>query len=226
MTTNTEGAPDPETGRFAVWIAGGLGIAAIVAYGSYQAQQRLAARERAPAAAQGRTHAPAGPEQLIAQVGTATAALDVATLASLDRELQTAASRTTQAELGNELRVARASALSVRALEAAIRAHRSGEPAAAKAELATTLINGRTLTDTLASEGIAPSSVARIEARFDLAEGRDITLIHPVVLMPDYPDAELRLAALSRPLFSDVELATGELTGLTSALESATPPPA
>jgi len=224
MTTNTEGAPDPQTGRFAVWIAGGLGIAAIVAYGSYQAQQRLAARERVPTAAEGRTHAPAAPEQLVAQVGAAADALDVAKLASLDRELQTAASRTTQAGIGNDLRVARASALSIRALEASIRAYRSREPAAAKAELATTLINGRTLTDALASEGVSPASVARIEARLDLAEGRDITLIHPVVLMPDYPDPELRLAALSRPLFSDVELADGELTGLTAALESATPP--
>lgn len=224
MTTNSEGAPDPQTGRFAVWIAGGLGIAAIVAYGSYQAQQRLAARERAPAAAEGRTQAPAAPQQLVDQVGTATDALDVAKLASLDRELQTAAARTTQADVGNDLRVARASALSVRALEASIRAYRSGEPAAAKAELATTLINGRTLTDALAREGVSPASVARIEARLDLAEGRDITLIHPVVLMPDYPDPELRLAALSRPLFSDVELADGELDGLTAELEGVTPP--
>ena len=224
MTTNTEGAPDPQTGRFAVWIAGGLGIAAIVAYGSYQAQQRLAARERAPAAAEARTHAPAAPEQLVAQVGTAADALDVAKLASLDRQLQTAAARTTQADVGNDLRVARASALSVRALEASIRAYRSAEPAAAKAELATTLINGRTLTEALASEGVSPASVGRIEARLDLAEGHDITLIHPVVLMPDYPDQELRLAALSRPLFSDVALADGELNGLTAELESATPP--
>ncbi|MBV1861700.1 MAG: tetratricopeptide repeat protein [Nannocystaceae bacterium] len=224
MTTNTEGAPDPQTGRFAVWIAGGLGIAAIVAYGSYQAQQRLAERERVPVAAEGRTNAPAAPEQLVAQAGAATHALDVAKLASLDRELETAAAQTTKADLANDLRMTRASALSVRALEASIRAYRSREPAAARAELATTLIGGRTLTDALASEGVSPASVARIEARLDLAEGRDITLIHPVVLMPDYPDPELRLAALSRPLFSDVELAEGELTSLIDALQAAAPP--
>ncbi|MGH1341578.1 MAG: tetratricopeptide repeat protein [Nannocystales bacterium] len=226
MTTNTEGAPDPQTGRFAVWIAGGLGIAAIVAYGSYQAQQRMVARDRAPAAAAEQTQAPTAPEQLVAQVGSAADALDVAKLASLDRELQTAAARTTQADLGNDLRLARATALSVRALEASIRAYRSNEPAAAKAELAAALINGRTLTDTLTSEGVSPASVGRIEARLDLAEGRDITLIHPVVLLPDYPDRELRLAALSRPLFSDAELAEGELTGLTAELERETPPTA
>lgn len=224
MTTNTEGAPDPQTGRFAVWIAGGLGIAAIVAYGSYQAQQRFAARERVPAAAETRVNTPSAPAQLLTQVGVAVHDLDVSRLASLDRELETAAARTTQAGVGSDLRVARASALSVRALEASIRAFRSTDPAAAKAELATTLIGGRALTDALASEGVSPASVARIEARLDLAEGRDITLIHPVVLMPDYPDPELRLAALSRPLFSDVELADGELTGLTAELQNAKPP--
>jgi len=222
MTTNTEGAPDPHTGRFAVWIAGGLGIAAIVAYGSYQAQQRLAARERAPAAAEARASAPAAPSQLLDRTAAASAALDVEALAQLDRELETAAARTTRPEHASALRVARASALSVRALEASIRSHRSGT-AAAKAELDSTLSGGRALADTLTREGIAPAAVARVEARLDLAEGRDITMLHPVVLMADYPDTELRLAALSRPLFTGGELTDAELTDLTTTLRASSP---
>ena len=202
MTTNTDGAPDPQTGRFAIWIAGGLGIAAIVAYGSFQAQQRMAARERAPEASDVRSEAPEAPAQLVARVHAASRDLDVAALATLDRELETSAARTTKREDSADLRVARASAVSVRALEAAIRAHRTQDPAATT-EVATTLVKGRELTDALTKDGIEPAAVGRIEARLDLAEGRDITVLHPVVLMPDYPDAELRLAALSRPLFTE-----------------------
>jgi tetratricopeptide (TPR) repeat protein len=225
MTTNTDGAPDPQTGRFAIWIAGGLGIAAIVAYGSFQAQQRMAARERAPEAADVRSEAPAAPGQLVARVHAATRDLDVAALATLDRELETSAARTTKREDTASLRVARASALGVRALEAAIRAHRTRD-AAATAEVATTLAKGRELTDALTKDGIQPAAVGRIEARLDLAEGRDITVLHPVVLMPDYPDAELRLAALSRPLFVDAgdpQWGEGELADLTAELRGATP---
>ena len=222
MTTNTEGAPDPHTGRFAIWIAGGLGIAAIVAYGSYQAQQRLAARERAPEAADVRTQAPAAPAQLLERTDQASSSLDVATLAALDRELEVAAARTTKTEDSTSLRIARASALSVRALEAAIRAHRTDD-VTTKTELADVLSQGRALTDALTAQGAAPTVVGRIEARLDLAEGRDITLLHPVVLMADYPDPELRLAALSRPLFSDAVIEDAELEELTIALRAASP---
>lgn len=226
MTTNTDGAPDPQTGRFAIWIAGGLGIAAIVAYGSFQAQQRMAARERAPEASDVRSEAPEAPAQLVARVHAASRDLDVAALATLDRELETSAARTTKRDDTASLRVARASAVSVRALEAAIRAHRT-QDAAATTEVVTTLARGRELTDGLTKDGIEPAAVGRIEARLDLAEGRDITVLHPVVLMPDYPDAELRLAALSRPLFTDrggdSEWGEGELADLTTELREATP---
>ncbi len=226
MTTNTDGAPDPQTGRFAIWIAGGLGIAAIVAYGSFQAQQRMAARERAPEASDARSEAPAAPAQLVARVHAASRDLDVAALATLDRELETSAARTTKRDDTASLRVARASAVSVRALEAAIRAYRT-QDAAAATEFATTLARGRELTDGLTKDGIEPAAVGRIEARLDLAEGRDITVLHPVVLMPDYPDAELRLAALSRPLFTErddkSEWGEGELAELTTELRRATP---
>ncbi len=223
MSSEVEGAPDPETGRFAVWIAGGLGIAAIVAYGSYQAQQRLAARDRAPTAAAA-TEAPPSAEMLVEQTRDAQTRLDVAALASLDRKLELSAARTTRPAEAQSLRLARASAMASRALESAVRASVSGpDAAAAKAELATTVSSGRAMTDALTRDGLFPAQVGRIEARLDLAEGRDITLLHPVVLMADYPDAELRLAALGRPLFAAEDLEPVQLDELTAELRAAKP---
>ncbi|MEM6289631.1 MAG: tetratricopeptide repeat protein [Myxococcota bacterium] len=223
MSSELEGAPDPETGRFAVWIAGGLGIAAIVAYGSYQAQQRLAARGRAPTA-QAAVEAPLSAAGLIDRTRDAQARLDVAALAALDRELELSAARTTRPAEAQSLRMTRAAAMASRALESAIRASLVGaDAAAAKSELATTLSAGRTMTDALTQDGLAPAQVGRIEARLDLAEGRDITLLHPVVLMADYPDNELRLAALGRPLFSDETLEPAQLQDLTAELRAAQP---
>lgn len=224
--SNVEGADDASAGRLTVWVVGALGVASIVVYGAYQVQQRNAstARIEMPATT---THAPPreiDPDQLIAQVAAARRSLDIGALDGLEDALALAEERAMTPQQTRELRLVRAESVATRALEAAIRAGTiAGDKAAARKHAVEAIAEGRALVDNLSGNAVDPMRLAAVKIRLALAVGDDVAIEHPVVLLPGYHDAELRIAALARPLWTEADVETDELAELVTAMQSSPP---
>ena len=227
--TSVEGAEDPNAGRHTVWIVGAIGLAAIVGYGAYQVQQRDASTANIEVP----TTTTSGPpravpnEQLFEQVAAAQRSLDVGALVELESALAAAEARAMTPQETREIRLVRAESITTRALEASIRAGTiAGDKEAARKVALEAIAESRAIVDGLPVQEIDPVRLLAVRVRLDLAEGDDVALEHPVVLLPGYHDAEIRVAALAQPLWTAAEVNSSELAELVVAMRDASPPTA
>jgi tetratricopeptide (TPR) repeat protein len=187
----------PQTGKGTLAIAAIVGVAAIVGYAAMQTKHRATAE--APKTS-------ATPAVSLAAVTTraeaARASLDTVALDGAIAELEGLVDTSTLAMTQTQARLELLDTLAARALEASVRAsavpeqQRAGEREASKAILRAREL-GRALENLHADAGRVETAMNRVE----LAVGTDITESQPVVLMPTYRDPELRLAALSVPVW-------------------------
>jgi tetratricopeptide (TPR) repeat protein len=227
--TGVESGEDPAAGRHTVWIVGAIGLAAIVGYGAYQVQQRDASTANIEVP----TTAASGPrkfvpnDQVFEQVAAAQRSLDVAALAELEGTLAAAEARAMTPEETRAIRLVRAESITTRALEASIRAGTVASDKSAAGKVALEAIaEARAIVDGLPVQEVDPVRLLAVRVRLDLAEGDDVALEHPVVLLPGYHDAEIRVAALAQPLWTAAEVNSSELAELVVAMREATPPTA
>jgi tetratricopeptide (TPR) repeat protein len=218
---------DPNAGRHTLWIVAGIGIAAVVGYGVVQAGRAARAPTDMPAQPETAQTARASITELTQAVEGARQDLDVAALAKLEEQLATAAEQTTMQQRAAEARLARLEALSTRALEAAVRSKQPGaDIQSAERTRKVAITQGRSALANLRKDKstVDPARLRAAEARLALADGNDITQSHPVVLLPTFRDPELRLAALSRPVwFEQREDGEDEVVEVVEELERADP---
>jgi tetratricopeptide (TPR) repeat protein len=209
-----------------VWIVGALGVAAIVGYGAYQVQQRNASRADTEVlvATSSAPQRAVPSAQLFAQVDAAQRSLDVAALAELEEQLAAAEGRATTSQETREIRLVRAESIAARALEASIRAGTvAGDKPAARKVAAEAIAEGRAILDAFPANEVDPVRVLAVRVRLDLAAGTDVAVEDPVVLLPGYHDAELHMAALARPLWTDAEVDSGVVADLVATMQAASP---
>lgn len=190
-------APGPrrDTGRFVVPAVAAAGAIAVFFFGFAIARKRAAAFDRVPLVAQpAPVNEGASLRELESKLREAAHRLDLTALAQLEAELAaTAAKPETSKMLADEARKLRAKALATRAVEASFRERLTGKDVGAS-----TLVREATdALDDLERSGAPAARLATTRAWLSLATGNDITLTHPRVLLPDFHDPELRLAALS-----------------------------
>jgi tetratricopeptide (TPR) repeat protein len=197
-------SPDPEAGRWAVASVGVLGLAAIVGYGVMKSRDRVDATAPTHAQAMAQTSAvPAPPiADLTARARAARLALDVRTLQELDAALARAIEDATLAPKAAAARLERVDVLATLALEASLRGGLAPQQAQATAKVVSTAVaQGRELLAAAEKDGADPGRLRAAAARFDLAAGEPVADREPMVLLPTYRDAELRLAVLAEPLW-------------------------
>jgi tetratricopeptide (TPR) repeat protein len=192
-----ESGVHPQSGAGAVAIAAIIGIAAIVGYAAMQTTKR--AQTEPPTATR------AAQSSFAVVTRNAAAARDSLDVVALDRaivELDALVESSTMAMTQMNARLEMLDTLAARALEASLRSsvvpeqQRAGEHEASKA-----ILRARELARVLENQNADPGRVQAAVARIELAVGTDITESQPIVLMPTYRDPELRLAALSAPVW-------------------------
>lgn len=216
MASESHRASEPSAGRYVVGIVALLGVAGIIAYAVMQDRGRTEATQTAeervvPAA----KPVPVG--EITARVRAARQAFDVEELARLEPALEEAIARSTVPATALDAKLELADLHATRALEAAVRGgmlptHRTQ----ASKEIKHAIEEASPILAALESGKADQGRVRAATARLALAEGAPLVEEHPIVLMPTYRDTELRLVALSEPLWRG---AGGDASLGTTALE-------
>jgi tetratricopeptide (TPR) repeat protein len=209
------------TGRWAVLLAGGIGICAVIGYGIHNSRSRAevsaALADRDAQVDRSETSV----ELLLARAREARDSLDVATLGELADTLRGAAARAPGPERSTvELELA--DVLATQALEAAIRAHAVAAERPAAQRVAAEAIDAITpLLDALEVTGADPARVHATRARVALASGTDVLEDYPSVMLPTFRDEELRLAAMAGPVWRESDVPPEMVSEVVDALREA-----
>ncbi len=212
----------PQAGKGTLAIAAIVGVAAIVGYAAMQTKHRATAEPPKVSTTPAVSLSAVTTRAVAARESLDTAALDGA-IAELEGLVDSSTMAMTQMQARLEL----LDTLAARALEASVRAaavpeqQRAGEREASKAILRAREL-GRALENLHADAGRVETAMNRVE----LAVGTDITESQPIVLMPTYRDPELRLAALSAPVWRarDESIEPAQLAEVVDELQRAERP--
>jgi tetratricopeptide (TPR) repeat protein len=191
---------DPARGRLVVMAAAVVGAGGLLGYGF----ARVEARKNAEAlVAHEGAEAPSKPAEASSPFSAASAvliraqgarrSLDTTALQQIQGELEAAVGQLPDAR-GEQVAV-----LAALAVETSVRGAFTGD-AQATQQAATLAAQARALVDEHAA-ALDPGLVLAARARVALASGQDPLALHPAVLLPGFPDHELRHLLVAEPLW-------------------------
>jgi len=207
-------------GSTVVAIAAFVGIVAVIVYGVLQVRHRVLTEQSIPQPTLGLRES-ASLAMLESKVAEARSTLNVVALAKLEAELSTVIADDPLPRHALHAQLLRAECIAARALEGTVR--RRIAQSADEGESSVLVARARAALDEITDQVPGPRLTAA-KARVRLAAGEDLIDTQPRVILPNYIDPELRLAALTRAVWWEEGLSVGDaLADMIAELRTTSP---